>query len=162
MSSCYKTSNNKYSNLPPRMDDGRHFTDYRPNWIVNNQINNENNILNSHDYRKFLIENSKKIMEVNKKLSYMYNGSYNCNKDYAIGTMLPEKNKFKCNFQSCEVVHNYDNGIGTGRMHTEISNCLKNLNGNEFELEDNLCISGNSGNKLGTNVENNLGNYNIL
>ena len=28
---CYKTSNNKYSDCPPRMADGRHFTDFRPN-----------------------------------------------------------------------------------------------------------------------------------
>ena len=27
MSSCCKTSNNKYFNAPPLMSDGRHFTD---------------------------------------------------------------------------------------------------------------------------------------
>ena len=37
---CKKTSNNKYFNCPPRMDDGRHFTDYRPNDRVNNLIRN--------------------------------------------------------------------------------------------------------------------------
>ena len=34
--SCYKASNNKYFNCPPRMDDGRHFTDYRSSCDTNN------------------------------------------------------------------------------------------------------------------------------
>ena len=143
MSSCYKTSNNKYFNLPPRMDDARHFTDYRPNCIVNNNLKQENKILNSHDYRLFLIENAKKIMDVNKKLSYIHNGAYDCNKDYSVGTMLPEKNKFKCDMHNCELVHNYDNGIGTGRLHTEISECLQQINGNEFDLKNNSCMPKN-------------------
>ena len=33
------SNNNKnYASCPPRMDDGRHFTDYRPNCFVNNLI----------------------------------------------------------------------------------------------------------------------------
>ena len=28
---CHKTTNNKYFQCPPRMSDGRHFTDYRSN-----------------------------------------------------------------------------------------------------------------------------------
>ena len=144
MSSCYKTSDNKYFNLPPRMDDARHFTDYRPNCVVNNHIKSENNILSSYEYRIFLTNNAKKIMDVNKKLSYINNGSYDCINDYAVGTMLPEKNKFNCNMQTCNIVDNYDNGIGTGRAHTEINDCLKNIDGNEFELSDNNCLSQNN------------------
>ena len=45
MNSCYKTSNNKYFKCPPRMDDGRHFTDYRPNCHVNNLVRANNKIL---------------------------------------------------------------------------------------------------------------------
>ena len=44
MSSCYKTSNNKYAKCPPRMDDGRHFTDYRPNHEINKHIIENNKI----------------------------------------------------------------------------------------------------------------------
>ena len=38
------TSNNKYFDCPPRMDDARHFTDYRPNRDVNNKIRHNNKI----------------------------------------------------------------------------------------------------------------------
>ena len=61
MSSCYKTSNNKYFNLPPRMDDARHFTDYRPNCVMNNLLSKEMNfsiinfILEKSNYDKYKI-----------------------------------------------------------------------------------------------------------
>lgn len=146
MSSCYKTSNNKYFNLPPRMDDARHFTDYRPNGVVDNNIKKENKILNSQDYRLFLIENAKKIMDVNRKLSHIHNGLYECNKDNE-STMLPEKDKLDCNINSCEVVHNYDDGIGIGRMHTELSECLQSVEGTDFDVKDNVCLTNNNINK---------------
>ena len=43
------------------MDDGRHFTDYRPRCDVNNLIINNNKIMNSYDYKNFLINNAKKL-----------------------------------------------------------------------------------------------------
>ena len=48
--SCYKACNNKHFNCPPRMDDGRHFTDYRPNCHVNNLVRGNNAVLNSHEF----------------------------------------------------------------------------------------------------------------
>ena len=47
MSTCYKTSDNKFMDCPPRMADGRHFTDYRPNCHTNNLLRADNNIGNS-------------------------------------------------------------------------------------------------------------------
>ena len=44
---CYKTTNNKYFNCPPRMSDGRHFTDYRPVCDVNNLIASNNNLVSN-------------------------------------------------------------------------------------------------------------------
>ncbi len=64
--SCYKASNNKYFNCPPRMDDGRHFTDYRPNCHVNNLVRSNNATLNSHEYRMFLTHNAGKLMDLNR------------------------------------------------------------------------------------------------
>ena len=139
MSSCYKTSNNKYFNLPPRMDDARHFTDYRPNSVVNNNLKNENKTVTAYEYRMFLIRNAKKIMDVNKKLSYIHNGTYNCDNKYSVGTMLPEKEKILCNIQTCDVIDNYDKGIGLGRKHEIINECIKPGKENEFSLEENLC-----------------------
>ena len=63
---CNKTSNNKYFNCPPRMDDGRHFTDYRPNAYVNSLVRYGNNVMtNNEAYRKFLIKNANELMKVN-------------------------------------------------------------------------------------------------
>jgi hypothetical protein len=50
--SCNKTSNNKYFDCPARMDDGRGFTDYRPNSTVNDMIRYSNNIMGSNEYRQ--------------------------------------------------------------------------------------------------------------
>ena len=39
---CNKTSNNKFFGCPARMDDGRHFTDYRPISYVNDLVRYSN------------------------------------------------------------------------------------------------------------------------
>ena len=46
-SACYKTSDNKFFDCPPRMADGRHFTDYRPECYVNDLIRADNNVNNN-------------------------------------------------------------------------------------------------------------------
>ena len=56
------------------------------------------------------------------------NGNLDCKLPYETGTMLPELNKVQCDLNKCEVVHNYDGGIGTGRIYNTnevaASNCL--------------------------------------
>ena len=59
-------NNPNYNNCPPRMDDGRHFTDYRPNCFVNNLIQTQNRITDSYYYRQFLQENASKLIELNR------------------------------------------------------------------------------------------------
>ena len=63
---CMKTSNNKFFGCPPRMDDGRHFTDYRGNCYVNNLIRANNNTFNSYQYRMFLTQNADNMMQMNR------------------------------------------------------------------------------------------------
>ena len=58
----YKVSNNKFPDCPAIMDDGRAFTDYRSSCFINSLIKSENKIRNSYDYRQYLINNGKKIM----------------------------------------------------------------------------------------------------
>jgi hypothetical protein len=53
----------KYNSCPPRMEDGRHFTDYRPRCVVDSTIRSQNNIKNNFDYRMFLINNGDKIIQ---------------------------------------------------------------------------------------------------
>jgi hypothetical protein len=50
-------------------EDGRAFTDYSPSCTINNKIKKSNNIKNSLEYRKFLQQNAKEIMEVNFQYS---------------------------------------------------------------------------------------------
>ena len=76
---CDKTSNNKYFNCPPRMSDGRHFTDYRPNGYVNDLVRYSNNTMNSYQYRQFLINNTDNLMQINNNYIHQKNGCEPCN-----------------------------------------------------------------------------------
>jgi hypothetical protein len=116
MDSCYKTSDNKHFGCPPRMADGRHFTDYRPHCYVDNLIIAENGINNSFNYRNFLQQNATQLMNINRKYSCMKNCCGPCLPGN--GTMLPEANKFICDKKSCRLVTNDSNGLGTGRVYS--------------------------------------------
>ena len=119
---CYKTSDNKHFGCPARMADGRNFTDYRPHCYVDNLIIAENGINNSFNYRNFLQQNASQLMEINRKYACMKNCCTPCMEEP--GTMLPEANKFVCNQNTCRLVSNNPNGIGTGRVYSdEPNNC---------------------------------------
>uniref|UniRef100_A0A6C0JEQ3 Uncharacterized protein n=1 Tax=viral metagenome TaxID=1070528 RepID=A0A6C0JEQ3_9ZZZZ len=117
MGSCYKTSNNKYFNCPPRMDDGRHFTDYRPNCHINNLVRANNAILNSHQYRMFLQHNSNKLMNLNRTYACQKNCCGPCQPEYNQGTMLAEQSVQQCNNRSCNTDFVNKGGLGLGRKY---------------------------------------------
>ena len=121
MSSCHKTSNNKYFKCPPRMDDGRHFTDYRPNCHVNNLIRSNNNITSSFDNRHFLINNANKLMDLNRTYACQKNCCGPCKEPYNQGTMLSEQTSKKCNTRSCNTELKHHDGLGQGRVYSEDS-----------------------------------------
>ena len=79
MSICDKTSNNKYFNCPPRMADGRNFTDYRPNCYVNNLLRYTNRTMSSYEYRQFLINNGSELMKINNLYTSEKNECGPCN-----------------------------------------------------------------------------------
>jgi hypothetical protein len=63
-------SNNQYDNFPPLMQDGRSLiASYQPESVLNTYLLESNNIKSNWEYRKYLIENSQKIVEFNKKES---------------------------------------------------------------------------------------------
>lgn len=105
---CDKTSNNKYFDCPPRMDDGRHFTDYRSSDYVNNLLRMTNGIISSYDYRQYLIHNADKIMDMNREYAQEKNDCKPCN-------FKPVPFRRDCDVtiknMSCKVVN--PNGIGT-------------------------------------------------
>ena len=76
---CDRTSNNKYFNCPPRMADGRQFTDYRPNSYVNDLVRYSNNVMSSYNYRLFLTNNAEKLMQINNEYIYEKSKCVPCN-----------------------------------------------------------------------------------
>ena len=118
MSLCGKVSNNKHFDCPARMNDGRHFTDYRPSCHLNNMIRANNNVLNSYDYRMFLTNNASKLMDLNRQYSCEKNCSTNCVSPYDETTMLPEKELTNCNEKGCVTNPSVFEGIGSGRVYS--------------------------------------------
>ena len=116
---CYKTSNNKHFGAPPRMDDGRHFTDYRPNCHINNIIRTGNNVMNSFQYRTFLTRNADELMDINRRYATMKNGSGPCKEPYHSINTLPEVNRVKCNKHNCEIIAYDPKGLGQGRIYND-------------------------------------------
>ena len=107
-------SDNRYLKSPPmRMNDGRAFTDYRPNCDVNNQYRVNNGIPNSYQYRLFMTQNAEKIMQ---------NDRMNTCKHLTIseihpGVQLDELTKITCNANTCEEKVFNKNGLGQGRNY---------------------------------------------
>ena len=59
-------SNNKYTNFPPIMNDGRSVhSSWQPGAVVDELIRTENNIQSNWQYRKYLVENSEEIKNHN-------------------------------------------------------------------------------------------------
>lgn len=87
---CYHASNNKHFKCPPRMDDGRHFTDYRPNCYMNNLVQESGDIHNSTQMRMYLTHNAVDLMQLNRRKACDRNCCGPCQKPYQSGTMMPE------------------------------------------------------------------------
>jgi len=119
--SCEKPSNNQYANCPPRMADGRMFTDYRPRCIANfsipgmNEIPGNYDLPNSFEYRQYLIKNASDIMQKNEQTSYALNSCAPCVNPYMEGTMLAEQRIVSCDASTCKFSQKDPNGLGMGR-----------------------------------------------
>ena len=119
---CYNTSNNKYFGCPPRMSDGRNFTDYRGNCYLNNLIRENNQTYNSFQYRMFLARNAEKMMQMNRANACQKNCCGPCKKPYESGTMLPENTKYSCNTSSCSKISEVNPmGIGISYSNEPLS-----------------------------------------
>jgi len=70
-------TNNKYAQFPPLMNDGRSITaTWQPESTINADIIQNNNIQSNWQYRKFLTQNAKQIMEYNFRESSSDVGYY--------------------------------------------------------------------------------------
>lgn len=62
---CFSGSNNIHFNFPPIMQDGRTYSSYQPEAVVNQRIQEVNNINTNWKYRQFLTQNAGQIMQFN-------------------------------------------------------------------------------------------------
>ena len=62
---CFSGSNNIHFNSPPIMQDGRTYSSYQPEAVVNQRIQEVNNINSNWKYRQFLTQNADQIMQFN-------------------------------------------------------------------------------------------------
>jgi hypothetical protein len=62
---CYSGSNNIHFNFPPIMQDGRLYSSYQPEAVINNTIRHNENIKTNWQYRKYLTDNAVEIMNAN-------------------------------------------------------------------------------------------------
>ena len=68
-STCYKGSNNIYSDFPAMMSDGRVHTEHDTACEINNGILKQTGISNNYDYIQYLIRNGLDIMSQNTNSS---------------------------------------------------------------------------------------------
>ncbi len=73
---CFRNPN--YRKCPPRMADGRHFTNYQANNTLNSKVRYENNLVTGSDYRSYLTQNAVKLMNMNSKEAWAANGCGPC------------------------------------------------------------------------------------
>ena len=64
---CYSGSNNIHFNFPPIMADGRTYSSWQPEAVVNQKIQNDAGIKTSWQYRQYLTNNASTIMKMNNK-----------------------------------------------------------------------------------------------
>jgi hypothetical protein len=117
---CERPSNNQYFNCPPRMADGRHFTDYRPRCSQQYQDKITNKLMSSYEQRMFLTANADELIKMNAHNAYMMNRCGPCVEPYDQGTMVPDFEKQSCDSRTCSFSVNDPYGLGLGRkFYTE-------------------------------------------
>ena len=64
---CYSGSNNIHFNYPPIMNDGRNYSSWQPEAVINNRIQKNENIQSNWQYRQYLQNNGLEIMKYNSQ-----------------------------------------------------------------------------------------------
>ena len=102
-----KTSDNVNLDFPARMADGRMFTDYRQNCLLNNQLSQGKG---SWEFRNFLTENGEKIRQEMIQKQESITACTKCSDN----TVLPVKTVLNCTPEGCNYQMNDPNGVGLG------------------------------------------------
>ena len=120
------TPDNNHPSSPPRMDDGRHFTDYRSNCLINNILVKNNKLHSSHDYKQFLVDNSDKLRELN----WNYACQKNCHNECPNSVDIPFQNEIVCNNTICVKKNLNPNGVGIKINNGNLDEIFKNEHSN--------------------------------
>ena len=98
---------------PPRMADGRNFTDYRPRCFQQYIVDNK--LMSSFEQRLYLTRNAEELMKKNAAMAYAANRCGPCVEPFDRGTMLPEQVKQVCDTKTCSFNVSDPYGLGLGR-----------------------------------------------
>jgi len=141
MSDCYNASNNRNFGCPPRMADGRHFTDYRPNCELVQHIRADNKISNSFQFRQFMQSNGEALANVDRKIACDKNCCAPCSAESfnSVGTMLPEAYLVSCDNRSCKRSLVNASGLGDGREYNTVPQQCQDIP--TIGRKPNNCIS---------------------
>jgi hypothetical protein len=100
---CYSGSNNIHFNFPPLMDDSRLFSNYYSSVLNDSVFQNNKNIKNNSDYRKYLQINADAIIKNNQYITCVESGTISNNNSqpttniqspYIFGTILSRDQPF--------------------------------------------------------------------
>lgn len=105
-----KVTDNVELDFPARMSDGRMFTDYRQNCLLNNGLARG---MGSWEYRNYLIENSDTIRNIFIKEQEKITACTKCTDN----TVLSAKTIINCSPEGCNYRLNDPNGLGQVRQY---------------------------------------------
>lgn len=84
----FSASNNIHHNMPPMMNDGRNYSTWQPEAVVNQQIQKDAGIKSNWEYRQYLQNNANHIMKYNTMESIYASG----NNPYTLVNNQPSEN----------------------------------------------------------------------
>ena len=73
--SQFTGSNNTYFTMPPIMNDGRNYSSWQPESVINDKIQADSGITSNWKYRQYLQKNANHIMKYNTMESFYASGN---------------------------------------------------------------------------------------
>ena len=84
----FSGSNNTYYTMPPMMSDGRNYSSWQPESVLNDKIKQDAGINSNWKYRQYLQQNANNIMKFNMMETISNSG----NNPYAVDNKTPSSN----------------------------------------------------------------------
>lgn len=112
--SSRESDNKPWWGCPPKMSDGRLYTDYRPRCDI--QLENMQPMSSSLQHREFLIHNADHLISKHRMDAFDRTSCGPCVEPYYDGTMLHETDVVRCDKVACaRIANDKPFGLGSGR-----------------------------------------------